>query len=144
MPASPKPPGQRRRRNLDSTKWRSLPAAGSEEVAPELPGDDPDDWLDSTREWWVAIWASPMATAWLPADYSGLLRLARLKDQDDRGEAPATALLAIQALEDRYGLSPKARQQLHWQIEQPTPEPETRARPQRGGRRLRAVDPSAA
>jgi hypothetical protein len=39
-----------------------------------------------------------------------------LKDDFARGEAPATALPAMQALEDRFGLSPKARRALQWEV----------------------------
>jgi hypothetical protein len=59
-----------------------------------------------------------MATAWLDADVDGLVRLAVLKDDFARGEAPATALPAMQQLEDRFGLSPKARRALQWEITQ--------------------------
>jgi hypothetical protein len=57
-----------------------------------------------------------MATAWLDADVDSLVRLAALKDDFARGTAPATALPAMQQLEDRFGLSPKARRALQWEI----------------------------
>src|SRR5690242_12012714 len=105
MPASqlPKPPGQRRRRNAGQSQWRELPSGGRTGEAPELPGDG---WLEDTLEWWRTIWASPMATVWVDGDLDGLRRLAALRDLFARGEAPATALVAIQQLEDRYGLNP--------------------------------------
>jgi hypothetical protein len=115
MAPTPKPPGARRRRNTSQAKWRSLPSAGRAGAAPRLPTKRPA-WLKRTREWWATIWASPMATAWAPADVDGLVRLAELKDLFARGDAPASALPAMQQLEDRYGLNPKARQALLWQI----------------------------
>ena len=113
MPAQPKPPGQRRRRNAGQSQWKQLPAEGSKNAAPDLPDLD---WLDSTVEWWETIWASPMATAWQPADVDALIRLARLRDADARGEGSVSALAQITALEDRFGLSPKARRALQWEI----------------------------
>ena len=113
MPAQPKPPGQRRRRNAGQSQWKELPAEGRNGTAPELPDLD---WLDDTREWWATIWASPMATVWQPADVDPLIRLARLRDADARGEGSVSALAQITALEDRFGLSPKARRALQWEI----------------------------
>ena len=113
MPATPKPPGQRRRRNAGQAQWKQLPASGRKGKTPALPGDD---WLESTHEWWATIWASPMATAWEDADRDALIRLARLRDDFHRGELPVSALSALQQLEDHFGLSPKARRALQWEI----------------------------
>lgn len=144
MAPTPKPPGARRRRNAAQSKWRALPAAGRAGAAPKLPVKRPA-WLKRTRDWWKTIWASPMATAWADADVDGLVRLAELKDAFARGDAPATALPAMQQLEDRYGLNPKSRQALLWQIEAAVGEDDSPARPQLATvHRLRAVDPRAA
>jgi len=132
MPAQPKPPGQRRRRNAGQSQWRQLPAEGRSGAAPDLPDLD---WLDETREWWETIWASPMATAWQPADVDALVRLARMRDADARGEGSTTALAQITALEDRFGLSPKARRALQWEIAQA----DNVERLEPAKRRLRAV-----
>lgn len=132
MPAQPKPPGQRRRRNAGQSQWRQLPAEGRSGAAPDLPDLD---WLDETREWWETIWASPMATAWQPADVDALVRLARMRDADARGEGSTTALAQITALEDRFGLSPKARRALQWEISQA----DNVERLEPAKRRLRAV-----
>ena len=113
MPGTPKPPGQRRRRNAGQGQWRQLPAEGRAGDAPELPEGE---WLTETLDWWDTIWASPMATVFEEADIDGLVRLARMKDADTRGELATTALGQITALEDRFGLSPKARRQLQWEI----------------------------
>lgn len=111
----PKPPSQRRRRNAGQPQWRQLPADGRQGRAPGLPVKKPA-WLKSTRDWWQTIWSSPMAVAWEPADVESLVRLARLKDEFDRGEAPTSVLAAMQQLEDRFGLSPKARRALQWEV----------------------------
>ena len=115
MAPLPKPPEQRRRRNAGQARWRQLPSEGRAEKAPTLPPKKPT-WLKGTRDWWLTIWASPMATAWEMADVDSLVRLARLKDDFDRGMAPASALPAMQQLEDRFGLSPKARRALQWEV----------------------------
>jgi hypothetical protein len=57
-----------------------------------------------------------MATVWEPSDVESLIRLARLMDADVRGELPLAGLAQITALEDRFGLSPKARRALQWEI----------------------------
>lgn len=137
MAPVPKAPGQRRRRNADQSKWRQLPASGRCGEPPKLPAKRPA-WLKRTREWWATIWASPMAAAWEDADVDGLVRLAELKDLFARGKAPATALPAMQQLEDRYGLNPKSRQQLLWQIPH-DPDAEEGQRPPATVTQLRAV-----
>lgn len=133
MPAQPKPPGQRRRRNAGQSQWRQLPAEGRSGDAPELPDLD---WMDETRVWWETIWASPMATVWMDADVEPLVRLARLRDADARGEGSVAALAQITALEDRFGLSPKARRALQWEVSQSD---NVAVLPQGGKRKLRAV-----
>lgn len=115
MPAHNKPPGQRRRRNAGQSQWKQLPAEGRSGDAPDLPDYD---WHPETLSWWEAAWSSPMATVWLDSDFDALVRLARLKDADARGEGSVAALAQITALEDRFGLSPKARRALQWEIAQ--------------------------
>lgn len=147
-----KPPGQTRRRNLDQPGWRTLdPDQGRE--APELP-DREGSYHERTIEWWDRIWASPMATIWLDSDLGGLFRMADLYDEAVRTGKPHGDLIK---LEDRFGLSPKARQMLRWQVgkvpgtgkpEEPPAEVETTPKPKAasvGGTvtRLRAVDAGA-
>jgi hypothetical protein len=139
MAPPPKPPGQRVRRNADQPTWRQLPADGRAGQPPELVGD----WLESTLAWWATIWTSPMAVAWVDADVEPLKRLAKLRDLFERGEAPATALPAMQQLEDRYGLSPKARRALQWEIARAEQSPSGSGGTGAKVHRLRAVDPAA-
>jgi len=114
MAPAPKPPGTRVRRNTDQPQWRSLTSDGKAK-APALPSKTPT-WLKPTRDWWQAIWDSPMATAWLPSDVPVLVRLARIVDLDNRGESTAATLSEARQLEDRFGLSPRARRLLQWDV----------------------------
>lgn len=136
MPATSKPPGQRRRRNAGQSQWVKLPAGGRDGPVPVLPGEE---WLDSTRAWWATIWRSPMATVWQDADVDSLVRLARLRDDFRRGELPVSALGAVQQLEDRFGLSPKSRRALQWEVSQSVGAEESRPAQTRT---LRAVEAS--
>lgn len=115
MAPLPKPPEQRVRRNAGQASWRQLPAPRPFRSPPALPAKRPV-WLKSTRSWWGVLWRSPMAAAFLEADVDALVRLARLKDDEARGTLPLAALGAMQQLEDRFGLSPKARRALQWEI----------------------------
>jgi hypothetical protein len=134
---APKPPGTRRRRNAGQSQWKQLPAAGRDGTPPDLPDGD---WLPGTLEWWATIWSSPMATIWEPADLDGLFRLAHLRDEQHRGDLPYSALGAMQALEDHYGLNPKARRMLQWEISKG----EVHDMPDRKQpRKLRAIEPEA-
>jgi hypothetical protein len=135
--ATPKPPGQRRRRNAGQSQWVSLPAQGRDGAVPDLPGDD---WTTSTRVWWATIWRSPMASVWQDADHDSLVRLARLRDEFARGELPVSALSAMQQLEDRFGLSPKARRALQWEIGQAEQDESAMRTKPATIRTLRAVD----
>lgn len=116
MAPLPKPPGQRVRQVSTQAGWRTLPAADPFEH-PSLPRKAPV-WLKSTRAWWKVLWRSPMASTYLEADLPALIRLAEMVDARARGELGATETVAMTALEDRFGLSPKARRALQWEIEQ--------------------------
>jgi hypothetical protein len=54
-----------------------------------------------------------MASQWLEADTPAIRRALRLVDASARGERGAHA--ALTALEDRLGLTPKARRYLQWE-----------------------------
>jgi hypothetical protein len=116
MPHLPKPPGERVRRSGSQSNWRNLPPAKPFK-RPELPKRTPA-WLTSTRKWWAALWDSPMATTYLEPDVPALVRLAEMVDARARGELGATETVAMTALEDRFGLNPKSRRALQWEITQ--------------------------
>jgi hypothetical protein len=90
-----------------------------------------------------------MAAAYLEADLGALHRLAELVERNARGDLPVSGLAAIQALEDRFGLTPRSRQILQWQVlaEGAAGAPAasvTTPSSASSVRRLRAVDPQAA
>jgi hypothetical protein len=116
MAQLPKPPGQRVRRSGSQSNWRVLPPAEPFKP-PGLPRRNPA-WSKPTREWWRVLWASPMASTYLEADLPGLVRLAEMVEARSRGELGATETVAMTALEDRFGLNPKARRALQWEIAQ--------------------------
>lgn len=118
MPPDPKPPSRRRRRNAVAGEGKL--AKRRTDTAPELPKGFA--WLEWTREYWATIWDSPMATRWMvPYDVPALVRLAKLQERalvdDDR-----KVLSEIRQLEDRFGLSPRGRRLLGWELDD---EPET-------------------
>ena len=103
--------------------------------APDLP--DLRSWSLSTIAWWDDLWSCPQAVAW---DQTGrtLVRLAILFD-DMVKERPGASTTAMQQLEDRHGLNPKAMLQLRWRIVEEAdvmPMPTKTARKQR----LKVVD----
>jgi hypothetical protein len=114
MAPTPKPPGQRRRRGAQPVT-RALPAEGRQGKAPQLPKRSPA-WSKDTRDWWRDVWASPSATQWTEADAHLVIRLARIHEAiaDDPGKASLHA--AASGLEDRLGLSPRARRALNWEV----------------------------
>jgi hypothetical protein len=60
-----------------------------------------------------------MAAAFLEADRSALERGAALAGHLDHEPSDTKALAELRAIEDRFGLSPLARQRLQWQVEPP-------------------------
>lgn len=142
MAPTPKPAGQRRRRNVDQPQVRALPAEGRRGKPPPLPTKRPS-WLKKTREQWAELWRSPMATRWLPADLPALERWALMQDAVNRGELSAMFASELRQLEDRFGLSQLARMRLFVEVAAPgevKPEEEAQpAKPARGRIKLRAV-----
>lgn len=137
----PKPKDERRRRNAPVHEWVILsePRRGR---APALEGRN---WTDQTKDWWKAIWKTPMATQWQKGDIPSLMDLARIKQAFWNGEYKLAS--EIRQREDRFGLTPKGRRDLRWII---TEEDADRAgmdlpgdQPIASVRRLRAVDPEA-
>lgn len=126
----PKPAGksQGRRKKATASTMTALPAN-----APKLPRRSPT-WRKSTREWWAAVWSSPMAEHFLDADVPALVRIAELVDRLDRlgpdDDALALKLTGeIRLQEARFGLSPGDRLRLHWAVRPPAdPAPKRRTR----------------
>lgn len=126
----PKPAERRQRRNRPALV--SLPTVGT---TPSFAPDPPSGLLVTSAAAWSALWASPVASTYLPSDLSALRRLFELLDERERafevardarltegskGQPVLNPLLGyvaelaseIRALEDRFGLSPRARMQL--------------------------------
>jgi hypothetical protein len=78
-----------------------------------------------------------MAAVFLPVDRLALERGARLVDALEAGQ-DAKLVAELRHLEDRFGLSPLARQRLQWQIETLSARSDTPRRPRRDTR-LHAV-----
>jgi hypothetical protein len=122
MAPVPKPPGQQRRPHRGPAP-RELPAEGRQGRPPVLPRKRPP-WLKSTRDWWERAWRSPSAAAWIAADLDVMLRLAHIREAIGRGEGGASLHAAATQLEDRLGLSPRARRALGWEVSPGRDEPE--------------------
>lgn len=116
MPPGPLPKADqdRRRRNAPTFERVELPASGRRGRPPKIRSAR-TVFTSVVEEWWRDLWASPMATQFLPADIHTLSRLAELKD-DYAVEPNVKLLTEIKQLEDRYGLNPKSRRELRWAI----------------------------
>jgi hypothetical protein len=65
------------------------------------------------RQWWDWAWSLPIASQWRNADLAVITRRAELQDQwvATRSER---LLSEMRQIEDRLGMSPRARAQLRW------------------------------
>lgn len=135
MAPTPKPPGQRVRRNKDQPRWVQLPPAQDFKRPPTCP----PKWSASTKKWWKLIWDSPMAAAWLESDVPALIRLGHLIELQATGKISAIMVGEIRQIEDRFGLSPKSRRMLQWEITHANDEDEEAPRQGARKRHLRAV-----
>lgn len=133
---------QRRRRNKPASgDWVVLPVENDGPV-PELPKLKGVRWLKTTREWWMTIWASPMATQWQEADVPGLVEMAMFRQQmfeTDRLEERLKLADQVQKRGDKYGLTPKGRKDLRWVVTEEDAE-SAGVTPLAPVRRLRAAD----
>lgn len=135
----PKPDGQRRRRNLAAHEWRYLPDGPNGMDPPPMPAKGRrGPWTLEAKRAWLVWWASPMARVWTEADSVSLRRALRLVDAIAAGRSEEHS--ALTALEDRLGLSPKARRLLQWEIDRASHAAPVAPRPPQGGDpRLRVV-----
>lgn len=119
---APKPSALRQRRNRTVTR-ALLPSEeqAADATVPKLPAlGDKEKWHPMVRQWWDAVWKSPMAGEYLAADKEALFMLARLHQdfwtagsQKDRQAAAAE----IRQQGVRFGLSPIDRRRLQWEVE---------------------------
>ena len=134
MPAQPKDPSIRVRRNKVSTKATLKSDAAI--IAPELPERD---WHPMVLAWWRDLWSSPMAPEFDDSDRHGLFKLALLHDDFWKADQPKIrkeASAEIRLQEQRFGLSPIDRRRLQWEIER------TEEAVERGEKRRTASKPS--
>jgi hypothetical protein len=123
MVKPPAYPGQRRKTKLGSGVWRTLVPPEPDAPVPPMPSPHPRRrWTLEAERAWLAWWSSPMAGQWLEADMVALRRALRLVDDAARGVRGAHT--ALTQLEDRLGLTPKARRYLMWDA-RPVGEPAT-------------------
>ena len=125
---NPKPQGTRQRRNTASTKTVLTAVDPESVVIPDLPAVRP--WHARTVDHWNDIWNSPMAPEFdMAADFRGLVLLAEIWDgfyivSDDiemplEKQSRLKMQLAgeIRLQEQRFGLSPRDRRRLQWEID---------------------------
>jgi hypothetical protein len=130
VPALPKPSSARHRKGPSD---RLLPAEGRQEPAPGLPAGN---WSAETMEWWERVWASPPAAVWIDSDFDVVVRLAQIREAIARDPSKAALHAAATSLEDRLGLTPRARRAMNWRIADTT-------QATAEVRRIRIVDPPA-
>jgi hypothetical protein len=119
---APKPAAARQRTNKKSTA-ATLEADPKAKVPalPDLPDEDGDShkWHAQTLAEWRDIWRSPMASQWCDADLHGLLKLILVVDDYWWATSPSArreALVEIRLQRSDFGLAPRPRAGLHWEI----------------------------
>lgn len=112
----PKPPSQRRRRNV-APQTVKLPLTGRDGPVPNWPLSEPSEGEFNV---WSEVWATPQAVQWAKlgwtrtvARYVRLLLLAERPDADTKDAAE------VRQMEDRLGLTPMSMLRLRWEIEVP-------------------------
>lgn len=117
----PKHQSTRARQNKKSTRATLYVPHPDDVRVPELPElfDEKGDvlpWHENTEEWWDQVWSSPMASEYVDADISGILRLAVLVNEF--WFKPSGGMHAeIRIAQQEYGLTPLSRRRLEWTVE---------------------------
>lgn len=118
MPAPPKHPSQRRRRNKDAAvdPILRLPAGGRVGPTPSWPLDGQSE---DERVAWDEVWHSPQAAAW---ERTGVpcrvvARYVRLSIQAEQVGAKAALASEVRQMEDKLGLNPRAMMSLRWAVD---------------------------
>ena len=115
MPALPKDPSTRARRNVAATR-----AVLRRDLSVRMPALPDRVWQPLTLAWWVDVWASPMAPEFEASDVHGLFMLALLVDDFWSADAPSSRMslaAEIRQQSQRFGLSPIDRRRLQWEVE---------------------------
>ena len=121
----PKDPNLRHRPHKVSTAAEMSVDSGEKVVRPPLTAAHigADRVAAPVHRWWRVIWASPMASRWLPTDVEGLYVIAALRNAF-AANASAGLAAEIRHQEGRYGLDVMSRRRLDWNIVPATAEPE--------------------
>lgn len=115
---APKPAALRQRRNKAPT--RAILTAGLQNIedAPKLPRcPNEGRWHKMARQWWAAVWTSPMSSEFLDGDIPALFRLVVLVDAFWK-EPNIKIGAEIRMLEREFGLTPLSRRRLEWSVVQ--------------------------
>jgi hypothetical protein len=118
----PKPPGQKRRRNIESTARTLVAVPITALVTPKLPELEGMEWHPATVAFWDDLWSSPMAPEYDSSDLHGLFMLADLVNaywQTPSRQAITRSKIAAEIRLQRqcFGLTPIDRRRLQWTIE---------------------------
>lgn len=117
MAPLPKPPGTRERRNQEQAGW--VVATGAPVPEPPAEGET----LTEAVAYWNDLWAE-LGGMFAKVDRHPIWRAACLHGDLVRGDLDAKAATAaaseLRQLEDRLGISPRARRQLQWELAQGT------------------------
>lgn len=114
MPAMPKPPETRRRRNA-APAFADLPMSGRKGRTPAWPlGSKPSA---AVRKLWAALWKTPQAVVWEEQTWTRVVaRYALLCIEAEQPEAKPYIYGEARQLEDRLGLNPKSMRTMGWRI----------------------------
>lgn len=117
---APKNAATRQRRNASPGAAQLAADAKAAEI-PALPVMGRMKWHPQTEAWWHDVWTDPVSAEFAKSDRHGLFRLARLQDRFWKLSASNPALPKLSAeirqLESKFGLSPRDRRSLQWEIE---------------------------
>lgn len=117
MPAHPKDPSVRARRNKTSTRATLKPVKNPK--IPPLPTGP--DWYPQVESWWTRAWSSPMVPEWTDSDIDTMYLAAKLMQEFWSPETSANVCknlaAEIRQLLAQCGLTPMSRRSLQWEIE---------------------------
>ena len=101
-------PNDQARREAASTKVSS----DGSMIGPDLPAGN---WPDRTKEWWDGLRRSPMARAWIAADWDTLLDTALLHAEMWSGNLSVASELRLRM--SQFGTNPESRLRLRLVVE---------------------------
>lgn len=133
--AKPKPPGEAVNRNPRVHEFKHAEAVGWQHGRTPTA---PDGLLKPSRDAWRAWFGAWWASFWTPADLPALRHIIMMFDEVERTPDNVRVAAELRQQMDRYGITPKGRQDLRWE---PPKEAKPAATPATTGQpRLRVVD----